>query len=207
MNDIKQRTPEWFAAKLGNLSASRLFDIIPGKRGGYLESRSRLLWELLAERITGTRVEKFVTSAMQYGIDMEPYARALYEDKFGAPVIEVGYIKHPTIQGLGASPDGLVDSDGLIEIKCPTTQVALKAWAGEDIDPAHMFQMQTQMACTKRAWCDYVVFDQRLPVGLEMYSKRIKRDRFVIELIEFESVKFLTELNGLEKKIRERMAI
>lgn len=206
MSDVMQRTAAWFAEKLGNLGASRVFDIIPGKRGGYLESRERLMWELLCERITGRRVDRYVTQAMQYGIDTEPLARAAYDVAMGGLLVdETGYHKHKTINGLGASPDGLVGKDGLVEIKCPDSSTALKAWAGEEIEPRYHYQMQTQMACTGRAWCDFVVYDPRLPIKLEMWVKRIPRDRLVIELIETEARKFLADLAERESKIRERM--
>jgi putative phage-type endonuclease len=201
----EQRTEAWYAEKLGRLSASRVYDIIPGKRGSYLESRNRLMWEVLAERITGKRTEKYVTAAMQYGIDMEPVARAAYTFTTHEDVVETGFHVHPTISGLGASPDGLVGTDGLLEIKVPNTETALKAWAGEEIDPRYMYQMQCQMACTGRQWCDFVVYDPRLPLKLELYIKGVKRDKLVVELIEYEARKFLAELGEIEGRIRERM--
>ena len=201
----EQRTEAWHAEKLGNLSASRVYDIIPGSRGAYPAAREHLLYELLAERITGTRVEKYVTAAMQWGIDMEPVARDTYSLGMGVDVEETGFHLHPKIPRLGASPDGLVPDNGLVEIKCPSTSNTLKLWAGEDIDPRYNFQMQTQMSVTGREWCDFVSFDLRLPRPLDLFVKRIKRDRFVIELIEHEARKFLEELHNLEKTILEKM--
>ena len=205
MSNEIQRSDAWFESKLGCLSASRVYDIIPGARGGYLASRDRLMFELLAERITGRRTEKYVTAAMMLGIDMEPVARSAYEAAMGVPVTETGFHLHPTIPRFGASPDGLVGEDGLCEIKVPNTETALKAWAGEDIDPRYQYQMLTQMACTGRDWCDYVIYDQRLPLELEIYIKRVKRDKLVVQLIEMEAKKFLAELHEIESRIRERM--
>jgi len=201
----EQRTEAWFADKNGRLSASRVYDIIPGKRGSYLESRNRLMWELLAERITGKRTEKYVTAAMQWGIDQEKFAKAAYEASYVVPIDDCGFILHPTIPGFGASPDGLIGPDGVWESKSPTTVHTLQILATGEIDPAWHYQCQTQMACTGRDYCDFTLWDPRLPAPLDLTVKRIYRDRLVIELLEHEAKKFLEELQALEDKIKERI--
>lgn len=201
----KQGTAEWFSAKIGNLGASPIFDLIPGKRGGYLAARENLFWDIMAERITGAIIPKFVSASMQWGIDMEPYARLKYMSVKSVQVTEVGFIRHPRIPRMGASPDGMVGEDGLVEIKCPITTHALQIWSGEEIDPRWVYQMQAQMACTGRAWCDFCMFDPRLPAPLDLFIKRIPRDRLVIELIETEARKFLDELAEKEDAIRAQM--
>lgn len=201
----EQRTEAWFTARLGCLTSSRVYDIIPGSRGAYPAAREHLLYELLAERITGNRVEKYVTAAVQWGVDMEPVARDAYSLGMGVDVIETGFHLHPSIPRFGASPDGMVGDDGLLEIKAPLTETALKAWAGKDIDPRYNYQMQTQLLVTKREWCDFVIYDPRLPAQLELYVRRVKRDRFIAELIEFQARKFLEELHSLERIVMEKM--
>lgn len=202
----EQRTEQWFAEKLGRLSGSRIGEIIPGKRGGYLASREALLWELLAERITGQRADKYTTPAMQWGIDMEPVARAKYSEMTANSVEEVGFIHHRTIANFGASPDGLVSTDGVLEVKCPGTAKVLKILTGEDPDPGWLFQIQTEMIVTGRPWCDFVLYDPRLPAPLDLTIRRITADKLVQELIEAEARKFNEELDQAELKIRERMA-
>jgi len=202
----EQRTGKWFADKLGKLSASRVGDIIPGKRGGYLATRENLLWELLAERITGTRADKYVTPAMQWGIDLEPIARDAYVAMTGNEVTEVGFIPHPKIANFGASPDGLVGTDGVLEIKAPSTSTVLKILSGSDINPAWLFQVQCEILVTCRQWADLVIFDPRLQAPLDLTIITIKRDKLVCELIETEAVRFNRELDELELKIRERQA-
>jgi len=204
MGDI-QRSEEWFAEKLGKLSGSRVGEILPLKRGSYPATRETLLYELLAERITGHRVEKYITPVMAWGVEIEPVARERYADAQGVQVVETGFVHHPTIRNFGASPDGLVGTDGVLEIKCPSTSKVLKILAGEDIEPGWMFQMMTEMTVTRRDWCDFVLFDPRLQSPLDLTIRRIKRDKLVCELIEAEAVKFNAELDGKERIIRERM--
>lgn len=207
MGKIVQGSAEWLQSRLGKVTASRVFDIIPGSRGKYLQKRENYMYELLAERISGVVQTKFLSEPMIHGTETEPIARAVYEGVTGLTVIECALVDHPTIKDLGASPDGLVGEDGLIEIKCPTTETHMRILAGGEIKPQYMYQMQTQMLCTGRAWCDYFDFDDRLPVDFQAFKRRIRRDRLVIELIEFEVGKFLEELDALEKIVRERKPI
>jgi hypothetical protein len=203
MNEL-QRTPEWFEQKLGKLSGSRVYDIIPGKRGGYLAARETLMFELLVERITGQRVEKYITPAMQLGIDLEPVAIERYVAHTGRAVGDIGFVPHPTIQNFGASPDGVIGSDGVLEVKCPNSATVLKILAGGEINPAWLYQVQCEMLVSNRDWCDLCMFDPRLPAPLDLTVRRIKRDRLVQQLIEHESKLFNAELAGYEEAIRTR---
>lgn len=206
MSEELQRTPEWFADKLGRLSASRVSNIIPGARGKYLAAREALLFELLVERITGARVEQFVTKEMQHGIDFEPVARERYSQATGNSVEETGFIHHRSIANFGASPDGLVSTDGVLEVKAPSTSTVLKILSGSDINPAWAFQVQCEILVTHRQWADLVIFDPRLQAPLDLTIITIKKDKLVCELIETEARKFNAELDELELKIRERQA-
>lgn len=205
MNEL-QRTPEWFEQKLGRLSGSRVHEIIPLKRGSYPASREALLYELLSERITGQRAEKYVTPSMAWGTEMEPIAIERYVAQTGRSVGTIGFVHHPSIPKFGASPDGVVGSDGVIECKCPGTSKVLKILSGEDIDPSWAFQMQTEMIVTRRDWCDFVLYDPRLPAPLDLTIRRIHKDKLVCELIEAEAKKFNAELDEKELTIRERMS-
>jgi len=123
---IVQGSPEWFLQRLGKVTASRVSDVIAKTKTGYSTSRENYLIEIALERLTGTRQESYTNDAMKWGTETEPLARATYEAATGKFVDEVGMIAHPTIAMSGASPDGLVDIDGQIEIKCPNSATHAK---------------------------------------------------------------------------------
>lgn len=190
-----QRTPEWFQARLGKVTASRISDVMARTKTGWGAGRKNYMAELVAERLTGVRAEGFVNAAMQWGTDMEPEARAAYEFYREATVIEAGFELHPTIADSGASPDGLVGEDGLIEIKCPGTAQHIETLLGGTVAEKYVLQMQWQMACTGRQWCDFVSYDPRLPESMRMFCDRVKRDDDLIATMEKAVVDFLAELD------------
>ena len=191
---MEQRSEEWFAARLGKVTASRVADLMAVTKSGYSASRANYMAELICERLTGSQAERFSNATMQWGTDVEPQARAAYEFITDATVSEVGFVPHQTIEMFGASPDGLVGDFGLIEIKCPNTATHIETLLNETVPAKYVTQMQVQMACTGREWCDFVSFDPRLPADLQIWISRLPRDAAVIENIEAETVKFLGEL-------------
>ena len=156
MSEIVQGSEEWFAARLGKATASKVADIVARTRSGYAASRANYMAQLVAERLTGNVAESFTNDAMRWGIDQEPAARRAYEFYVGAEVTEIGFVTHPEIGMSGASPDGLVGDDGLVEIKCPNTAKHIDTLLGKAIEGKYLTQMQWQMACTGRQWCDFV---------------------------------------------------
>lgn len=201
-----QRTPDWFAARLGKVTASRTADVMARTKTGYAASRANYMADLLCERLTEQRGEGFTSFAMQWGIDKEPLARAVYEARTGNTVTEVGFVDHPMIDNFGASPDGEVGQDGLIEIKCPNTATHLDMMVSETVPQKYMIQMQVQMACTDRAWCDFVSYDPRLPEELSIWITRVHRDDDLITQIEAEVQAFLDELDAKIKALRDRFS-
>lgn len=193
---MEQRTDEWFKARLGKVTASRIGDIMAKTKSGYGAARKNYMAQLLCERLTGMREETFVSAAMQRGTDLEAKARATYILTNGDLVEEIGFVEHPNIEMSGASPDGLVNDDGLIEIKCPNTATHLEFIRTKKPKSEYILQMQWQMACTGRSWCDFVSYDDRLPEKFAFYSIRLKRDDDLIKEIEAEVQKFLDELRG-----------
>ncbi len=191
---MEQRSEDWFKARLGRVTASRVSDIMARTKTGYSTSRANYMAELICERLTGAAGEKFNSAAMQWGTDNEPLAKAAYTFMHDAVVQEVGFVLHPSIQDFGASPDGLVGVDGLIEIKCPNTATHIETLLGDSIDGKYITQMQVQMACTGRKWCDFVSFDPRLPVDMQLFVKRVNRDDARIAEIESEVTAFLGEI-------------
>lgn len=192
---MEQRSPEWFAARCGKVTASRLYDVMARTKSGYAASRQNYMAELICQRLTGKPEEGFTNAAMMRGTELEPVAREVYAlNEFDAVISEVGLIDHPTIAGFAASPDGIVNDDGLIEIKCPNTWTHLQTLKTGVPKYQYLLQMHAQMMCTGRKWCDFVSFDDRLPPELAYFKTRINFDEVLAEEIEQEVVKFLTEL-------------
>ncbi len=195
MTDAPQRSAEWFEARLGKVTASRIADVVARTKSGWGASRENYMAELICERLTGEPAAGYVSAAMQHGIDTEPEARAAYEMWTDSTVTEVGFVPHPEIAMSGASPDGLVGDDGLIEIKCPGTARHIKTLLGGTIDRRYLLQMQWQMACTGRAWCDFVSYDPRISPEMQLWIERVERDDETIDWLTKEVVAFLEELD------------
>jgi len=190
-----QRTNEWVQARLGKVTGSRIGDVMATIAKGEATSRRNYRSEKVLERWTLEPQERgYSNNAMQYGIETEAEARAMYAIENAVEVEVVGFLDHPKIGNAGASPDGLVggDGEGLIEIKCPEPSGYLDARIrGAPIEEKYLLQMQFQMAVTGRAWCDYVVYRKGCPLAVQ----RIKRDDKLIEKIEAHVRKFLVEVD------------
>lgn len=199
---FEQGSDEWRDYKRGKISASRVADLVPGYKGAYLASRKNYMAELIAEILTGNNTEHFTSGAMEHGTETEPLARAAYEAITGSMVEQVGFVDHEQIADFGASPDGLVNLDGSIEIKCPNTATHLDTLINGSIKREYIYQMQTVMLCGKRAWCDFISYDPRLPDNLSIWIKRINRDDVMIAEIEAEVKKFQGELADTLAKLR-----
>jgi len=200
---MEQGSEEWFAARLGRVTASRVADVMTRTKSGYGAGRSNYMMELLCQRLTGNREEGFTNSAMQRGTDLEPIARGRYEIENDIFVDEIGLVNHPDIENFAASPDGLVGEDGLIEIKCPNTATHIKFLQYGKIPPKYQTQMTVQMICTGRIWCDFVSFDDRLPDHLQYRCGRFGLDADRAKEITDEVVLFLKELDELIEKLGE----
>lgn len=194
--ECEQGTDEWFAARVGKVSASRIGDLTAKTKSGYSTSRANYMAELVAERLTGVKAEKYFNGAMQWGTEQEPVARTMYEFMRNASVTEVGLVLHPLIEMACASPDGLVGDEGLVEIKCPMTSTHIETLLGGSIDGKYMKQMMWQMACTGRKWCDFASFDPRLPSDMQLHVTRVNRDSAMIVELEREVRLFLTEVDA-----------
>ena len=195
-----QHSPEWFEARKGKATASRIGDIMPGARGKYLASRETYLMELAEEIITGNSAPFFESEAMRWGTEMEPAARGAYEAITGTWVDEVGF-KYSEEFFMGASPDGLVGKDGCIEIKCPQTNTFLKLRTTGKINPKHLVQMNVVMLVWDRQWCDYFVYDPKLEAN-QYFIRRIERNETVVDGIKEEVKKFHKELMELVEKLK-----
>ncbi len=198
--DVIQKSPEWFAARLGKVTASRVADVIAKTKSGYSASRDNYMAQLICERLTNTQGESFTNAAMQWGTETEPLARSAYE-AHAEMVEEVGFVQHPKIEQAGASPDGLVGLFGMLEIKCPNTATHIDTLLSQTVPTKYITQMQWQMRCCERQWCDFVSFDPRLPQDLQLFVKRVDFDAAYVATLEEEVNLFLKELDDKVTKL------
>ena len=201
---MNQGTPEWLQSRCGLVTASRIADVMAKVKTGEAASRKDYRAQLVAERISGQPQSSFSNAAMQWGNDQEPFARAAYEIETGQMVDQVGLIRHPDIVFSGASPDGLIGNDGLIEIKCPNTSTHIEYALSGKPPGKYQLQMLWQMECTEREWCDFASFDPRMPPDMQLFIVRFYRDQARIDEIKEEVIKFL---EGVEESISNLQAV
>ena len=200
---MEQRTEEWFAARLGKVTASRVADVLAKIKSGESASRKNYKMELVVQRLTNKVGESFTNAAMEWGTEQEPFARMAYEAHTGTFVKEEGFVDHPTIEGFGCSPDGIV-GEGLIEIKCPNTANHIETVLENKAPSKYIPQMQCQMAVTGAKWCDFVSFDPRVPEDLQLLIVRVERDQEYIDSMEVEVKQFLSEVLDLFNQLKAR---
>lgn len=204
---MEQRSPDWFAARCGKVTASRIGDVLAKTKSGWGAARKNYAAQLVCERLTGSVGDSFTNAAMQWGIDHEDDARSFYEVLSGHTVTGVGFVDHPNIPMSGASPDGLIGDDGLVEIKCPNTATHLEYLASEEIPDKYLQQINWQLACTGRAWCDFVSYDPRLPPEIQLWQQRVERDRDHLAWMEEQVAEFLKEVDATVADLRSRYNI
>ena len=193
-NGIEQGSEEWLKIRLGKVTASGVADVLAKTKSGVSASRGNYLIKLAIQRVTGVVEEGFTNDAMQWGIDNEDQARVAYEVASGNFVDQIAFVDHPTIAWFGASPDGLINQDGLVELKCPNSATHWSYIKDDGPPTKYYIQMQAQMACTGRSWCDFVSFDPRMPERSRLFIKRVMREDDYIAEMEAEVKKFLDEV-------------
>ncbi len=195
--------PEWLAARAGRVTASKITDVMAKIKTGEAAARADYRAQLVAERLTGIpQGSTFINDEMRWGTEQEPFGRAEYEMRQGVLVAQVGLIIHPRILMAAASPDGLVGPDGMLEIKCPKTATHLQTLLSKEVPAKYaQNQIQWQMACAEREWCDFASFDPRLPAHLQLFVKRVYRDEARIKEIEAEVERFLEEVAQQVEKL------
>jgi len=195
--EMEQGSEAWAQARCGLVTASRASDVIAVVRNGEAAVRRNYRAELIAEILTNVPYPQFVSQEMRWGSEQEPFARAAYELSRDVLVEVTGFVLHPGVDRFGASPDGLVGSDGLIQIKCPNTATHL-SWLMSGVIPVeHMPQMLAEMSCTQRAWVDFVSYDPRLPDHLSLFVRRFHRDAKLIAVLEREVENFNQQIDEL----------
>ena len=201
---MQQGSLEWFEARLGKVTASRIGDLATRTRTGWAASRAAYLNQLVGERLTGVSADAYVSPAMQWGIEHEAEARRAYQFRQDVEVSEVGFIEHPLLSMSGASPDGYVVADGLVEIKCPNTATHIGCLIDNAVPDRHQLQMLRQLACTGRNWCDYVSYDPRLPEALRLWVQRVDRDDTRVGELEAMVAEFLEEVDAISRFLHQR---
>jgi putative phage-type endonuclease len=204
---IEQGTPEWHAMRCGKVTASRVADVMRSGRGGAPSaSRARYMGELVAERLTGVPYESFKSAEMQRGNEIEAEAVSAYAFICGAQCDRIAFVDHPSIEMAGASPDALIGDDGLAEFKCPASHTHIQTLLSDKIDGDYVRQMQWQMACTGRQWCDFVSYDPRLPTEMALYVRRLQRDDAAIAAMEMAVSQFLFETSMMVDDLKAKYA-
>ena len=198
---MEQRSEEWFQARLGKVTASRVADVLAKIKSGESASRRNYKIQLVSERLTGERQESYINQAMQDGIDREQFARERYVQQYGE-VEEVGFVKHPTLEA-GASPDGMVGDDGILEIKCPMGSTHTETLMTQDVPSRYIPQIQFQLLVTDRKWCDFVSYNPMFPEHLQVFVKRVEADTVYQKELESEVKQFLSEVDNVINKLKE----
>ena len=194
--DYPQGSDEWQAIRAGKVTASKITDIMAKLKSGKPSAgRTTYMGQLIAERLTGVKSDSFSNAAMQWGVETEPQARAAYEFLNDVEVEQIAFMDHPLIENAGMSPDGLVGKKGLLEIKCPNTATHIDMLISKTIPKKYIDQMQWQMACSSRKWCDFMSFDPRMPEHLNKFITQVNRDDKYIGEMEREVETFNIEIN------------
>lgn len=204
---FKQGTPEWYAARCGKITASCFGKIMTAGRSKtaiWGQTALSYMLEVMGERLTGKPEDQIASKYLDWGNQHEPSARSLYAWITGRPVQLVPFIDHPTVHGVGGSPDGLVGEDGVLEIKCPfTTKVHLETiLENEVVDKDYMWQCQGNLWVTGRKWLDFVSFHPDMPNSLKLHIVRVNRDDKAISELEKRIELFSTQLAVDLAKIR-----
>ena len=192
------------ASRAGKVTASKVENVLAKIKTGEAAARADYKAQLVAEILTGKpQADEFQNAEMQWGNEQEPYARSAYEVASDTMVDQVGLVIHPRIERAAASPDGIA-GDGLLEVKCPKTKTHLQYLMAGVVPAKYKPQMLWQMACTEKAWCDFVSFDPRLPEDLQLFVVRFERDDAEIRRMEAEVSVFLSEVDEIVAKLRAR---
>lgn len=205
---MEQRSPEWFAARCGKLTASRFADVMNVLKDGTPGANRRALVTLLAvERLTGETVETFCNDAMRRGTELEPAALAAYEAQTGEFVESAAFVQHPDVPYVGVSPDGLLGDDGLVELKCPANMAKhLDAIRSGDHAKEYRWQLQGQLWVMGRSWVDAVSFDPRFPDSLRLAIVRVTRDEIAIRQLAAECEKANAEIEEILNDLQQKAA-
>jgi len=207
--DCVQGSDAWRAARCGKITASNIADVLSRSRDRKSEGATRRNYKarIISEILTGRPQENgFTNKAMEAGLEFEPLACSVYELAKGVFVDPVGLVLHPSIERAAASPDRLVGSDGLIEVKCPYPATHISYLLADVVPAEYESQILWQLACTERAWCDFVSYCPSFPPHLQLYVVRFQRDNQRIAEITAEVNVFLKEVDEIIERLNRKAA-
>jgi putative phage-type endonuclease len=199
-----QQTEGWLLERCGCATASRFSDVMAKIKTGEAATRRKYRIQIVTERLTNRPTPSYQNAAMMWGTQTEPEARMAYEAERGVIVHETGFIKHPVIAFCGASPDGLIGDDGMLELKCPESTTHMEWMEGGKAPSEHIPQIQGQLAVTGRQWVDFASYDPRFPDGLQLFIVRVMRDDAYIQELEAGVMGFLSEVDSMIVKLLGR---
>lgn len=200
---MEQLSQEWFEARLGKVTASRVSDVLATRKGQESAVRAKYKIQLATERMTNKKTDTYMNQAMQDGVEREPMAREIYEKFKDVTVNEIGFVQHPAIEMAGASPDGLVGDEGIIEIKCPIETTHTTNLLEKKLPAKYKPQVQFQLASTGRKWCDFISYNPNFEPRLQLMIVRVERDDEYIEMLEVKIKEFLGEVEDMIKKLKD----
>jgi putative phage-type endonuclease len=205
-NEHEQRSDEWFKARLGKVTASRIGDILATIRNGnWAASRKNYAAQLVTERLSPENLpEPFDNEYMQWGREQEEPAVAAFTARTGVEVVPTGFVDHPDIPNAGASPDGLIGDDCVVEVKCPTTATHIETLLAGEIPEKHKYQMLWQIACTKRKKCQFISFDPRMPEDMQLFMQVYTPTKEEVAEIEQKVKVFLAEVDETIKALEAK---
>ena len=197
--ECEQGSVDWFEARRGIPTASMFSTVLAQGRskGSPSKTRQTYMLTLIGERMTGEVAESYTNAHMERGKEMEAEARSLYAFMEDAEPQLVGFARNGNA---GASPDSLVDDNGLLEIKTKLPHLQLAVLDADKLPPEHEPQVQGQLWICEREWCDFVSYWPKLP----LFVKRVYRDEAYIKKLADEVQRFNDELLVLETKIKQR---
>ena len=206
----EQRSEGWFQERLGCVTGSVISEMMAKPTRGKAEATSRrnLKARLVVELLKGKPVEgwSYRSWDMQRGEQLEPEARMAYELKTGEETASVGFILHATIPRFGATPDALIGSDGILEIKCPKAAIHMDYILAGVLPSEYRPQVMAELACSGKAWCDFVSYHPEMPPHLQLFICRVQRDDILIAEIEAEVIKFNVEVDDIISKLPKATA-
>ena len=202
---MEQRSDAWFAARAGRATASNFRKVLAKIKTGEAADRRNYRAQLVVERLTGKADDGFENAAMRWGTEQEPFAKIAYMAATGNIVEEIGFIEHTELMA-GCSPDGLIGTDGGIEIKCPTKATHLDSLKAQNIPPEHIPQVQGCMWITGRKWWDFVSYHPDFPEPLQLLIVRVPRDEQYIANLELEVRDFLKSVDDDMEAVRKLAA-
>ena len=195
--DVEQGTDEWRELRKGKFTSSNFGKLFTGKN---LKSYNDYINTIVFERLTGEVTESYTNNYMRRGTELEPLARDEYELETFNSVTQVGFVE--LNEWVGGSPDGLVDDDGMIEIKCPIHTTFVSFLINGTIPKDYYWQMQGNLYICNRQWCDYVVYYP----GVKPIIKRVNRNEDDILKLEAEletAIEIAKErLNKISKELK-----